>query len=47
MFDFRECGPSFLIFAKLLKMITAKLGIKGRVCFTYLFRHSLFKKAEF
>ena len=28
-------------------MITAKLGIKGRVCFTYLFRHSLFKKAEF
>jgi hypothetical protein len=46
-FEYRECGPSFLIVIKLLKLLTTKRGIKGRICFTLVYSEEIFKKASF
>lgn len=46
-FEYRECGPSFLIFLKLLKLLTVKRGIKGRICFSFVYIEEIFKKMQF
>jgi hypothetical protein len=46
-FEYRECGPAFLIFIKLLQLLKVKLRIKGRISFSFAYREEVFNKAHF
>jgi hypothetical protein len=46
-FEYRECGPAFLLFIKLLKQLAVKMRIKGRISFSFAYREEVFAKPHF